>query len=89
MVLLPFSTNDSVAASVKLTVVDRFTEAGENASLSLTDEDIREFGGQKRNLNGSLVFYPAKYEFIGKKGSEGDSRQYTKKYWSAKEEFGP
>jgi len=89
MVLLPFETTDSVTASVDLTLIDRFTEPTESAGLFLTDADSREFGAQKKNIDGHLVFSPGKVEFIGKEGTEGDPQQYAVKFWPANDEFGP
>jgi hypothetical protein len=89
VVLLPFETTDSVTASVGLTLIDRFTEPSESAGIFLTDEDSREFGAEKRNLNGHLVFSPGEVEFIGKEGTEGDPQQYALKFWPANDDFGP
>ena len=89
MVLLPFDTTQDVTASVELTLIDSFTEPCESAGLFLTDEDSREFGAQKMNLHGHLVFSPGKDEFIGKEGTEGDPQQYALKFWPANDEFGP
>lgn len=88
MVLLPFETSESVTASVDLTLLDRFTEPTEAAGLFLTDEDSREFGAEKMNLNGHLVFSPGEVEFIGKEGTEGDPQQYALKFWPANNELG-
>jgi hypothetical protein len=88
MVLLPFDTTETVTASVELTLIDSFTEPCESAGLFLTDEDSREFGAQKMNLNGHLVFSPSQVEFIGKEGSEGDPQQYALKFWPANDAFG-
>jgi hypothetical protein len=88
MVLLPFDTAETVTASVDLTPLDRFTEPTEAAGLFLTDEDSAEFGAQKMNVNGHLVFSPGEVEFIGKKGTEGDPQQYSLKFWPANDEFG-
>ena len=89
MVVLPFKTAKTVTASVELTLIDRLTEPGESAGLFLTDEDSREFGGEKMNLNGHSVFSPGEVEFIGKEGTEGDPQQYALKFWPANDEFGP
>ncbi len=88
MVLLPFDTKETVTASVELTLVDSFTEPCESAGLFLTDENSREFGAQKMNLNGHLVFSPSQVEFIGKDGSEGDPQQYALKFWPANDKYG-
>ncbi|MFN0195788.1 MAG: hypothetical protein ACKVT0_03535 [Planctomycetaceae bacterium] len=88
IVLLPFETSETVTASVDLTLIDRFTEPSESAGLFLTDEDSREFGAEKMNLNGHLVFSPGDVEFIGKEGTEGDPQQYALKFWLANDDFG-
>ena len=89
MVLLPFTTSEMVIASVEVTLLDRFTEPAESAGLFLTDADSREFGGEKRNLDGHLVFSPGNVEFIGVRGEEGDPQQFALKFWPANEEYGP
>ncbi len=89
MVLLPFNTSETVTASVEVTPLDRFTEPDESAGLFLTDADSREFGAEKRNLNGHLVFSPGNVEFIGEEGEEGDPQQYALKFWPANEDYGP
>ncbi|TWT79632.1 hypothetical protein CA13_10360 [Planctomycetes bacterium CA13] len=88
MVLLPFKTSEFVTASVELTLLDRFTEPAESAGLFLTDADSREFGGEKKNRNGHLVFLPGDVEFIGEEGEEGDPQQYAMKFWPANEVYG-
>lgn len=88
MVLLPFNTSQTVTASVEVTPLDRFTEPDESAGIFLTDADSREFGGEKRNLNGHLVFSPGLDEFIGEPGQEGDPQQYALKFWPANEDSG-
>jgi hypothetical protein len=89
MVLLPFKTSETVIASVEVTLLDRFTEPMESAGLFLTDADSREFGGEKRNLDGHLVFSPGNVEFIGEEGEEGDPQQYALKFWPANDVYGP
>jgi hypothetical protein len=89
MVLLPFSTSESVTASVELTLIDEFTEPDESAGLFLTDADSREFGAEKRNLDGQLVFSPGNDEFIGDKGEEDDPQKYALKFWPVNEDDGP
>jgi hypothetical protein len=89
MVLLPFKTSEFVTASVEVTLLDQFTEPTESAGLFLTDADSREFGGEKRNLNGHLVFSPGNVEFVGEEGEEGDPQQYALKFWPANEVYGP
>lgn len=88
MVLLPFDTAEGATASVDLTLIDRFTEPSESAGLFLTDADSREFGAEKMNLDGHLVFSPGEVEFIGQEGTEGDPQQYALKFWPANDNFG-
>ncbi|MDZ4821276.1 MAG: hypothetical protein SGJ20_20130 [Planctomycetota bacterium] len=87
-VLIPFEAKDNVTASVDLTIVDKFTEPTETAGLYLINESGPEFRAEKRKLNGLLVFSPAKPEFIGKQGEDGDPQQYALKFWPANESFG-
>lgn len=89
MVLLPFRTSELVTATVDVTLLDRFTEPDESAGIFLTDDDSREFGGQKRFLSGHLVFSPGAVEFIGEDGEEGDPQQYALKFWPANQADGP
>ncbi len=89
LVLLPFKTSESVIASVEVTPLDQFTSPDESAGLFLTDADTREFGAEKRNLDGHLVFSPGNDEFIGEEGEEGDPQQYALKFWPANEVDGP
>ena len=88
-VVLPFTTSQSVVASVEITPLDQFTEPEEAAGLFLTDGEHREFAAQKKNIEGRLVFSPGYVEFIGEAGEEGDPSQYAEKYWPANEDFGP
>jgi hypothetical protein len=89
LVLLFFKTSENIIASVEVTPLDQFTEPDESAGLFLTDADSREFGAEKRNLNGHLVFSPGNVEFIGEEGEEGDPQQYALKFWPANEVDGP
>ena len=88
-VILPFVTTSTVIASVDVTILDEFTEDGEFGGLCLIADDDVEFTVRKQRVNGSLVFAPGKYDFIGKPGDEGEPRQYTIKYWPALDESGP
>ena len=88
-VTLPFTSSDTVVASVDVTILDRFTEPAEFAGLFLTAERGVEFGGKKRRLDGHLVFSPGNVEFIGKPGEEGDPTKYTLKFWPANKDAGP
>ncbi len=88
-VILPFATTSTVIASVDVTILDEFTEEGEFGGLCLIADDGVEFTVRKQRVNGSLVFAPGKYDFIGKPGDEGEPRQYTIKYWPALDESEP
>jgi hypothetical protein len=88
-VVLPFTTADEVIASVKVTVLDKFTQDGEFAGLYLIDADGPEFGAKKQRVDAKLVFAPGKYVFNGKPGGEGDPGNYTVKYTAATENAGP
>lgn len=88
-VILPFATTGTVIGSVDVTVLDEFTEDGEFGGLCLIADDGVEFTVKKLRVNGSLVFAPGKYDFIGKSGEEGEPRNYTITYWPALEESGP
>ena len=88
-VVLPFTSSDTVVASVRVTIVDKFTEPEEFAGLYLTDGDGREFGARKQQINGQLSFTPPKYEFIGEGLEEGGPENYARKFWPADEDAGP
>lgn len=88
-IVLPFTASESVAATVEVTILDRFTEPAEFAGMYLMDENGLEFGARKQRINGYLVFSPGAPEFIGRAGEEGDPSQYAVKYWPANQEMGP
>jgi hypothetical protein len=88
-VILPIGTSSSAIGSVDVTLLDEFTEDGEFGGLCLVADDAVEFTVKKLRVNGSLVFAPGKYDFIGKPGDEGEPRRYTIKYWPALDESGP
>ncbi len=88
-VALPFTTDDTVTASVEITPLNPFTERGEFAGLYLTSDKRPEFGGEKKNIEGYTVFAPGEVDFIGQPGEEGDPQNFTVKYWPAKLEAGP
>ena len=70
-VLLPFTSADTVAASVKVTVLDKFTHDHEFAGLFLLDESGLEFAATKERIDGKLVFAPSN-QFKDKPIGEGD-----------------
>lgn len=86
---LPFSTADSVVASVNVTVAYETLKRGEQAGISLNDQVGTSFTGRVTNIEGYIVFAPGEAEFIGKPGEEGDPGKYTVKYWPADKELGP
>lgn len=86
---LPFSTSESVVASVDVTVIGEPLPRGAMAGLCLTASEGPEFTVRKTNIDGFFVFAPGEVEFIGKEGGEGDPGKYTVKYWPADESFGP
>jgi hypothetical protein len=86
---LPFTTDDTVVASVEVTVVGEPLKRGEFAGLCLTDPSGPEFTVRKTNIDGYFVFAPGEPEFIGQPGQEGDPINYAVKYWPAAESAGP
>lgn len=86
---LPFSTADTVVASVEVKVMGEPLPRGAMAGLSLTDQAGPEFTVRKTNIDGYFVFAPGEVDFIGKPGQEGNPANYTVKYWPANEAFGP
>jgi hypothetical protein len=80
---LPFTTAETVEASVEVTIVGEQLQRGELAGLCLTDKDGTAFTARKTNIDGYFVFAPGEVEFIGKPGEEGDPGKYTVKYWPA------
>lgn len=79
-VILPFTSADTVIASVDVTILDRFTESAEFAGLYLIDERGAEFGARKQEVDGHVVFSPGRYKFVGLPGEEGDSKNYAVHY---------
>lgn len=86
---LPFSTADTVFASVDVSVVGERFQRGDEAGLCLTDQDGAVFTARKTNIDGYLLLAPGEVDFIGTPGQEGDPGKYTVKYWPADESFGP
>ncbi|HET6423595.1 MAG TPA: hypothetical protein VFG20_07915 [Planctomycetaceae bacterium] len=86
---LPFTTDDTVIASVEVSVIGEALPRGAYAGLTLTDEDGSVFTVRKTNIDGYFVFAPGEVEFIGQPGQEGDPSNFTVKYWPAKPEAGP
>jgi hypothetical protein len=86
---LPFTTTDTLVASVEVTVVGERLRRGELAGLCLTHNGDPEFTVRKTDIDGYFVFAPGEPDFIGQPGEEGDPSHYTVKYWPAQESFGP
>lgn len=86
---LPFSTADTVIASVDVTVIGESLHRGELAGLCLLDPRGVAFTARKTNIDGHFVLAPGEVDFTGKPGQEGDPGKYTVKYWPADESFGP
>jgi hypothetical protein len=86
---LPFTTAQTVEASVEVTVVGEPLQRGDVAGLCLTDNDGAVFSARKTNIDGYFVLAPGEPEFIGKPGEEGDPGKYTVKYWPADPAAGP
>jgi hypothetical protein len=86
---LPFTTADTVIASVDVTVIGEPLERGEMAGLCLTDAKGQSFTVRKTNIDGFFVFAPGEVDFIGNDGEEGDVSKYTVKYWPADKDAGP
>ncbi|MCU0963113.1 MAG: hypothetical protein MUF48_23725, partial [Pirellulaceae bacterium] len=69
---LPFTTAETVVASVEMTMVGEQLQRGELARLCLTDQSGVVFSARKTNIDGYFVFAPGEVDFIGKPGEEGD-----------------
>jgi hypothetical protein len=87
-IILPFNAASSVVASVKITLLDEFTEENEFAGLFLIDEQSAEFAAKKERIGDRVVFAPGHYEFQGKKGEEGDPKKYKVQYSPATKNAG-
>jgi len=87
---LPFTTADTVEASVEVTVVGgNALERNDEAGLLLTDAHGVAFSVRKTNINGYLLLAPGEPEFIGEPGEEGDPANYAVKFWPAEPAYGP
>jgi hypothetical protein len=88
-VFLPFTSQDIVFASVRVTTLDEFTQDGEFAGVFLIDENGPEFGAKKERVGGKLVFSPGNYRFDGKPAEEGHPGKHHVAYRAATKEAGP
>ncbi len=86
---LPFSTADTVIASVDVRVIGEGLQRGDVAGLCLLDPTGVSFSARKTNIDGYFVLAPGEVDFIGKPGQEGDPGKYTVKFWPADESLGP
>jgi hypothetical protein len=87
--LLPLPPEDSVIASVKVIVLDEFTEDREYAGIQLLDETGSVFSGYQQRIQGKRVYWPGKPVFTGQKGEEGDGNKYRIDYTEVTDEAGP
>ncbi|MFG0333392.1 MAG: hypothetical protein ACF8TS_08535 [Maioricimonas sp. JB049] len=88
-VMLPIAAGDTVAGSVEVTLLDRFTEPDELAVLLLLDEVGIEFRVKKQRVDSNLMFAPGDYDFRGEPGKEGDPQKYNVVYTPATDAAGP
>jgi hypothetical protein len=87
---LPFNATSSLIVSVKVSVLDDFTEDHEFAGVHLLKKSgPSSFRAKKERVTGKLVFSPGYYQFKGKPGEEGDPKEYDVKYTPATPEAGP
>lgn len=88
-VVLPFTSEQTVVASVRVTLLNDFSQEGEFAGLYLLDESGLEFGARQQRVADKLVFSPGDYRFVGKEGEEGDPSKYVVEYTDASPKAGP
>ena len=88
-VMLPFTSAETAIASVKVTLLDKFTEDGEFAGVFLLDEAGREFAAKKERLAGKVYFSPGAVDFQGEEGEEGDLTKYKTLLVDESPEAGP
>ncbi len=88
-VSLPLTTDDTLEASVEVTVIGSPLERGDLAGLCLLEHNQPLFTVRKTNIDGFFVFAPGEVDFIGAAGEEGDPGKYTVKYWPADKSAGP
>lgn len=87
-VVLPFTSAETVTVSVKVILLNDFTQDHEFAGVFLFDETGREFAATKERIDGRLVYAPGDYHFEGKTGEEENRSKYVVQYTPAKEEAG-
>ena len=87
--LMPLPPEDYVIASVKVTVLDKFTEDRECAGIQLLDESGDVFFGYQQQIDGKLVYSPGKPIFKGQPGERGDGSKYEIQHTAVTEEAGP
>ena len=84
-VILPFTSSNSVIASVDVEILDKFTASDEMVGMFLLDESGREFSATKARIDRKLVFAPPAVNFIGETGHEDDFSNYAYTYHPASE----
>lgn len=88
-VMFPITSANTVYASVKITVLDDFTEEGESAGLYLVDESGTEFSARKERKDKKLIYAPGEVVFKGKDGEEDDFTKYEDIIVNESAEAGP
>jgi hypothetical protein len=87
-VVLPFTSTSTVSASVKVTLLDEFTQDHEFAGVFLIDESGPEFRATKERVDGKMVFAPGVHTF-NKPEDEQDPSKSVVRYTPVKDEAGP
>jgi hypothetical protein len=88
-VILPFTSADSVVVSVKVAVLDDFTQDHEFAGVCLLDESGLEFAAKKERIDGKLVFAPGNYNIKDEPREEEGPHKYEVTYTTETKEAGP
>lgn len=76
-VVLPFTDQETRVVSVKVTLLDKFTQEGELAGVHFFDTDGTIFKGSKERRGERLVYTPGAVKFVGMEGEEGDPAKYA------------
>ncbi|MFO1045936.1 MAG: hypothetical protein U0941_29490 [Planctomycetaceae bacterium] len=88
-VVLPFTDDEAIRVSAKVTVLDKFTAEGEQAGLHFFDENGSVFQVGKERQGDRLVYTPAAVEFVGDDGEEHDSTKYKTLLIDERPDAGP
>ena len=75
-VMLPFRNSDSVVVSVKITILDAFSEEGELAGVAILEDDGLGFVARKELRGKQIIYSPGAVNFKGKPGEEEDFKKY-------------